>query len=621
MTDAILLLTILAGSESLGRWPIRRFLGPDISPLSFFLLSTGLGLGAVSYVILLAGFLGVLYPAFFKGILVVLAVSGVVGLPDLRRRIIWRASLSPFEIFFGLVFGISSSFSLVAALVPPVYYDIVSYHYAAPGQYMMANRIFFVPENLHASVPFTMEMLYMLGLSLRGPILANLINGVFGIMAGLAVFSLASRAIGRRGAFVAAAVFQSSASVMELSVLATSDIGVTFYAILTVICLDRWSVSNERRWIAAAGVACGLAMGCKYPALLMAFGASLSAILLHARRTGCDRRDLIRDTLTFAATALLVFSPWAVKNLLHTGNPLYPFFPSLFGGFELRPEGLRQLFAEGRHVVLTIENLPRILAAPLLLLHSYQWQDSQIAEGFGYAFSIFVPIALALRDKSAPVRFLLSWAIPYLFLWMVSTSMVRFFIPNIAILCVVVAYAFERIEAWKFPARVFARALLISAIFFSFYSFVWLNPMTRAQLIAGFSSKGRADFLDRYYPLVDTARFVNQSLPSGAKLLFVGESRGFYFERPFVAPSAHDVNPIEEIVTSAGDETGVAEAILAQGITHIVYSAGELRRFETQYLSFRWTAEDRDRFRRFLENRARLIHAGRAALLYEILRD
>jgi hypothetical protein len=66
-------------------------------------------------------------------------------------------------------------------------------------------------------------------------------------------------------------------------------------------------------------------MGSKYTGgVLLLAGIAVLFIHFLSRKSGV--RNFVKNLGIFLLTALLVFSPWLLKNLLATGNPLYPFF-------------------------------------------------------------------------------------------------------------------------------------------------------------------------------------------------------------------------------------------------------------------------------------------------------
>ena len=73
----------------------------------------------------------------------------------------------------------------------------------------------------------------------------------------------------------------------------------------------------------AAGAMMGFALGIKYLALLpLVFLAGLALM----------RKLPLRGTLAFVMVAVVIGSPWYIKNVVWMRNPVYPFAYSIFPG-------------------------------------------------------------------------------------------------------------------------------------------------------------------------------------------------------------------------------------------------------------------------------------------------
>src|SRR5207249_662424 len=106
------------------------------------------------------------------------------------------------------------------------------------------------------------------------------------------------------------------------------------------------------------------------------------------------------------------------------------------------------------------------------------------------------------------------------------------------------------------------------------------------------------------------------SLPSGGRVLFVGEARGFGFPTRFTAPSQHDLSPLRNPIESLPSAQEVRGWLTAQGYTHLLVNAAELRRLAPRYPIAPWrTEEGRRRFEALLETLGPpLIQRGEVAI-------
>jgi len=147
-------------------------------PAEEIIFSFGLGLGLLAYFIFFIGLLGGLYFWLISVLILVLLLwlSPEIGGLFVKLKQFWHNSqhihLSIFEKY---VCGIISVYVLVnifCALVPCgyIYGDIYTYHLAAPKIYLRNHQIVNIPFIKVALMPFTVEMLYLLGLLFKSEI-------------------------------------------------------------------------------------------------------------------------------------------------------------------------------------------------------------------------------------------------------------------------------------------------------------------------------------------------------------------------------------------------------------------------------------------------------------------
>jgi hypothetical protein len=88
---------------------------------------------------------------------------------------------------------------------------------------------------------------------------------------------------------------------------------------------SRWRSGGGTVWLAAAGFLAGSAAATKYLGLFFVAWIPLAAL------AACRSWKAARGLGVFAAAALLAAAPIYLCILHRTGNPLFPFFPELFG--------------------------------------------------------------------------------------------------------------------------------------------------------------------------------------------------------------------------------------------------------------------------------------------------
>jgi hypothetical protein len=132
-----------------------------------------------------------------------------------------------------------------------------------------------------------------------------------------------------------------------------------------------------------------------------------------------------------------------------------------------------------------------------------------------------------------------------------------------------------------------------------------------------------ADYLGRMLDHYGAAQFVRETLPADARLLFVGETRPYYFAREAVAPSAYDRHPLHRWVLEATSPEALAARLAAEGFTHVVLNAREFARLRKSYnvLAFRGeNAEENDRRLKSMPKALRLLFAKNGVYVFEVPR-
>lgn len=104
-----------------------------------------------------------------------------------------------------------------------------------------------------------------------------------------------------------------------------------------------------------------------------------------------------KTVLLLFAVAMLLGSPWYIRNYVVTGNPVYAFFPNIFGGKNINLEVLESCFHEwrshgdgigrfGATLGEKLKGLPRFL----FLERNYHWKYGCMLTGFALPGLLFL---------------------------------------------------------------------------------------------------------------------------------------------------------------------------------------------------------------------------------------
>ncbi|MBI4926804.1 MAG: hypothetical protein HY835_03485, partial [Anaerolineae bacterium] len=248
----------------------------------------------------------------------------------------WRAIWSPLGAF-GRVLLVAAAIlclnQLWIALAPPVKYDALTYHLSLPAAYEQAGRLTFLPENPYWGHPQLVEMLYTWAGLLNRSSTAGVFSWMAGVtfLCGLAGFTRRITPVTSPGtgkpelAAVASVAFVlAGATARWMLGWSYSDLFSAWMGLGVCFCWLIWRDERQPAWLLAAGVFCGFAVSTKFTAGIAAIALGL-AILAFRKPAGAPWRTVLLS----ATLSLAVFAPWAIKNLIFTGNPIFPYaFPT-----------------------------------------------------------------------------------------------------------------------------------------------------------------------------------------------------------------------------------------------------------------------------------------------------
>lgn len=569
-----------------------RLLGHRLRPdLLQLLCAIALGMGVVAYLVLAAGLLGGLHP----GVLLVIggagwwpALSSLRQVRKLSRPAPGDAEPAGMERWATLLLagylGLLALLTLAAALGPldGLDWDSLSYHLAAPKIYLHDGRISFIAYDSHTHFPFTMEMLYTLGLRFGGAPGAKLFHWAAGWLAALAVGTWTARQeiAGRNAPAwagpLAAACFASMPIVLWEMGTAYVDLGTALFQFLALaVLVDAVRLREGRPEVAPegaalAGVLSGFALGTKMTALLQ-FGLIGLALLWTVARAGTgERRPAFGAALRFGLLGLLVGSPWYVKSWLWTRNPVYPFFFSLFPHSyswtrqAAEAYGAEQgSFGRGKGASEFLRVFWNLAVHGRAFYINFRSLTGDQIGSLGPVWAGMVPLVLWARGLGWKVWALLFYTLASLGIWFFLSQQSRYLIPLFAPLSAAAAATLAGLPTRTLRA---AGGVFMGLAFFMSFGLHAPVGLSALALLSGQASE--PDYLRATLPgLYEAAGFVN-GLPENSRVALYQETRGFYFDRRYfwANPLQHNLIPYERLQT--GDD--LARELRRFGITHVL---------------------------------------------------
>lgn len=449
---------------------------------------------------------------------------------------------------------------VVLSWVPPVSKDELVHHLAVPKLYLKQggmHEISFMPFSYY---PMNLDLLYLIPLYFGNDILPKFIHFSFALLTAGLLFGYLKRRTGRGFALFGVVFFLSIPIIVKLSISAYVDLGVLFFSFASLLLLLKWAESGlKRKFLILSGVMAGLAMGTKYNAMVTAVLLTLFVPILSAPRIkGKFFRSLVQ-CLLFLSIALLVFSPWMLRNYSWKKNPIYPLYEHKFNPQKSPASGEDQAKDDSINAGLGVfviragmyhETWWEIALVPIRIFLEGRDGSPKHFDGKLNPFLLLLPVFAfwRMREEQEEVRkekkIMLAFVVLFFAIaFFTSDLRIRYIAPIIPVLVVLSVMGAEKFyraigkerrgRRKKVAFALLTVALALALAYNGRYVVAQFKEVEPFGYIAGTVS--RDEYLDRHRPEYAAMRFINTHLPQNAKvmLVFLG-SRGYYCDRSYV---------------------------------------------------------------------------------------
>ena len=241
----------------------------------------------------------------------------------------WRAVIrAPFT---SIVIFVLLTIYFLGACVPEREVDSLWYHLAVPLYYIThGGFIQLVPFNMPSHYPMNVHLHYTFSLLIGNDTAVKVFLYCHFIPFLILLWSTVKRFGREEWGLFAVAVYLCCLH-FRLPVMANVQRAVYFHVFLSYVLL--WEALETRRWdlFILSSLFCGMAMGTKFNGLLFGY---VPQWLFLAGWILCDSKTRLFENglkwITHSVIAWLMMSPWLIKSLILTGNPLYPMMGELF---------------------------------------------------------------------------------------------------------------------------------------------------------------------------------------------------------------------------------------------------------------------------------------------------
>lgn len=510
----------------------------------------------------------------------------------------------------------------LGALLPSYDFDVNEYHFQGPREYLQAGRIQWLPHNVYTSFPFATEMLTLWSMIVRddwyrGAVAGKLVLALYGVLTAGAVGAVTRRLFGSTAGVCAGLIWITSPWTCRISTIAYTEGALCFHVVASLLALVSWRQTRaaqatqagsawlftlDARCLLWLGALAGGGMACKYPGLVSVVIPSAVAVALFAWR---DSRSVSVSDGSYRQSTLgplprigrlwpwvlgvaLFIGPWLLKNLVETGNPVYPLGWTIFGGADWDAE----LNAKWRRAHSSTDFSPTSVFA--LLLEMAGRNDWQTPWLFALA-----PLSLWPRTTRRTVGWLwllVGWE--FFTVWGLTHRLDRFWVPLLPVVAVLAgaggAWLWNEVSNWGSgrSARMALRAaaVLVCLMNFTFAVSPWGGYNGFLESFDN-ASKFVAEFT------APELVHLNQHLPPGSRVLAIGDAEMFEARFPVAYNTVFDHSLFEEWLggearqgadgfpdhaqrpLKSADE--LRQALADRGITHLYVNWLEILRYRS----------------------------------------
>ncbi|HEY9422180.1 MAG TPA: phospholipid carrier-dependent glycosyltransferase [Thermoanaerobaculia bacterium] len=512
-------------------------------------VSTALGLGLIAHLLLFLGLAGLLRP-----LPVLLLAAGIhaFGIPVWRERI---AELRP-RLAWTLA-ALAGVIPLVLlAFYPPTAFDPTLYHLPFARAFTESGGVPFLPDLRFPVFPQANEVLFAVAMLFAPDIAAH------GVQLFATLLTAGLLLVWGRGAFpsfspagwLAAAVFLGNPIVVHLAGTGYIEPGLTLFTTAGLYSVDRWRRGGGRGWLVLAAGFTATAADTKYLGLFFLGAAGLVVLFTGGR----SLKARLRDALLFSAVAIVFLAPWYLRIYAHTGNPLFPFLPKVFGespwsSWIVHDSGLEP------NRVLRLARLPWDL---LFRRDLYNYEPP-----FSPVYLAALPLLAVgfFRNSTVRLWLLVAGAFALAWTWLPPDS--RYLAPVIPLVSLAVA--------GSIPPRLARLRFLAPALCLACFLPGWLYAGYRVQRQGPppVSSVEREAYLSRGLPIYPALSYLNRKLGRDYTVwALYAENMTYFAEGRFLGDWAGPAS-FQRVLGASRDAGSFHRELRRRGATHLLIPA------------------------------------------------
>lgn len=610
---------------------VRSGMSRRLQKLELPLFSFLIGFSLIGTVTLFLGLAGLAVPAVMWAVVVLSCAAGLlqwrhVKEPLLSLPVPVRLPFAQFALrnLIALLLLIAILGAVLYALTPPIQSDAMRYHLGAPQEFLKRGRITYLPLNAFSNFPFLPEMHYMIGLGCSAPEASQLMHLALFLATLLALAAFiqrfveplyASRATAAK--WLVAACYTGIPAGFVIASWPFIDHAVTLFLFASLYALLLAFQSGDRGCWVLAGTMLGSAIASKYTAVPFALFLGILGLVewmafSPPAAANLKRSIRLRNVLLLITASAVIAAPWFIKNVVFTGNPVYPLANSVFKGGDWTAANAK-LYTEK----MNEKGLPKtplnVLAAPVD--HFINWTPRYEDHFTGVIFpalcvaGVFGGILLLVRHgtRARFAGYLLAGVAFYYLLWFFTYQSNRMLLPLGALLAPLAAGLLLEMRVFsRVLWGVLAAVLLIGAAHGIFWALQWEYVRASPKIIPYLTGTiTQQQYRARALTYARAFDELNERVKPGEKVLLVGEHRIYGAKFDAIWSDWFDTPAVLQLIREGG------AFFNRHGISHILYNEAELAPQLERYFRPRFSSDEWEMLQLILSQKDRAAYSRR----------
>ncbi|MBC2716666.1 MAG: glycosyltransferase family 39 protein [Desulfobacteraceae bacterium] len=494
-------------------------------------------------------------------------------------------------IYCFMVIGVVALTALMAG-VPPVSRDALIHHLAIPKLYLRHGSMFEIPNLAFSYYPMNLDLLYLIPLYFKNDILPKFIHFAFALITALMIFRYLRRRINTEYALLGSLFFLSIPVIVCQSTTVYVDLGLVCFLFAALMYLLDWiEFGFKTQYLVISAVFCGLAVGTKYNGLIGLCLLGLFVPFIYARSGSPSYA--IRAVMNFALyiiIALIIFSPWMIRNFSWTGNPVYPLYNSIFNpeivSADSTSDNVLMSHSRMSHVKIRRdlygESGWEIALIPIRVFFQGKDNDPKYFDGKANPFLLLLPIfaffGMKNERRCEKTEKMVMFFFSTLFLliaYMQTVIRIRYFAPILPPLVILSMFGLYNIQTKLLGTNrrisIFSKKVIVFCIIFvmlglnATYMVSRFNYVQPIGYIMGDVS--RDEYIQKFRPEYAAIQYANRHLEKESKILgiFIG-NRGYYSDINI----EFTLNMLQKFAAASNSPKQISEKLWGKNFSHLL---------------------------------------------------